>query len=128
MKQALLITCIKLLLSKINILFIMESRLKRTEIVTVKLPNGKDVKIEATLLQGEEEVANKILSFENISDVIEGIAAAVAAPLQKIQPTKASIKLGLEVAVESGQLTTLIVKGSSKANLELILEWEKQDI
>lgn len=106
----------------------MESRLKRTEIVTVKLPNGKDVKIEATLLQGEEEVANKILSFENIGDVIEGIAAAVAAPLQKIQPTKASIKLGLEVAVESGHLTTLIVKGSSKANLELILEWEKQDI
>lgn len=106
----------------------MEFRPERTELVTVKLPNGKDVKIEATLLHGEEEVANKILSFESIGDVIEGIAGAVAAPLQKIQPTKASIKLALEVAVESGQLTTLIVKGSSKANLELILEWEKQDI
>ncbi|HLP89739.1 MAG TPA: CU044_2847 family protein [Nostocaceae cyanobacterium] len=100
----------------------------RTEIVTAKLPNGKSVKIEANLLGGEEEVASKILSFGDISDVIEGIAVAIATPLQQIKPTKASIKLGLELAVESGKLTTLIVKGSSKANLELCLEWEKQDI
>ena len=99
-----------------------------TEIVTVKLPNGKNVKIEATLLRGEEEVASKLLSFEDVSGVIEGIAEAIVAPLQHIQPTKASVKLGLELAVESGQLTTLIVKGSSKANLELTLEWQKQDI
>jgi hypothetical protein len=106
----------------------IKSNLELTEIVTVKLPNGKNVKIEATLLRREEEVASKILSFEDVSDVIEGIAAAIATPLQHIQPTKATVKLALELAVESGQLTTLIVKGSSKANLELTLEWDKQDI
>ena len=106
----------------------MNSNLDTTEIVTVKLPNDKNVKIEATLLRSEEEVGSKDLSFKDVSDVIEGIAEAFVAPLRHIQPTKATVKLGLELAVESGKLTTLIVKGSSKANLELALEWEKKDI
>ncbi len=107
----------------------MESRTERTEIVQVKLPNGKEVKVEARLLRGEEKVsAKKILSFEDVTDAIEGIAAMIAKPLQQIKATKTSVKLGLEVAMESGQLTTLIVKGSGKANLEITLEWEQKDI
>jgi Trypsin-co-occurring domain 1 len=35
------------------------------------------------------------------------------------------VKIGFEVAVESGQLTALIVKGSGKANLEISMEWSK---
>jgi hypothetical protein len=30
----------------------------------------------------------------------------------------------MELAVESGQLTAVIVKGSGKGNLEITLEWE----
>lgn len=45
--------------------------------------------------------------------------------LQEVKPDKATIKFGLEIAIESGQITTLIVKGSSKANLEITLEWSK---
>ena len=29
----------------------------------------------------------------------------------------------MELALESGQLTALIAKGSSKANMEITLEW-----
>jgi hypothetical protein len=32
----------------------------------------------------------------------------------------------MELAIESGQLTAIIVKGSGKANLEITLEWETQ--
>jgi Trypsin-co-occurring domain 1 len=42
-----------------------------------------------------------------------------------VQPDKISVKVGIEVAVESGQLTALIVKGSGKANLEITMEWGK---
>jgi hypothetical protein len=31
--------------------------------------------------------------------------------------------LGLEVGLESGNLTALLVKGTGTANLKLILEW-----
>lgn len=51
----------------------------------------------------------------------------IAEPLQKVKPKKASVKFGMEMALESGQLTALVVKGSGKANLEITLEWEHQD-
>jgi hypothetical protein len=35
-------------------------------------------------------------------------------------------KIGIELAIESGQLTAVIVKGSGKVNLEIMLEWETQ--
>ncbi len=43
--------------------------------------------------------------------------------VQEAKPDKASIKFGLEVTLESGKLTTLLVKGSGKGNLEITLEW-----
>jgi hypothetical protein len=42
--------------------------------------------------------------------------------LEKVKPKKASVEFGLEVAVESGKLTTLLVKGASTANLKITLE------
>jgi hypothetical protein len=50
----------------------------------------------------------------------------VAAPLKKARPKKATVKFGMEMAIEAGQLTAVIVKGSGKANLEITLEWEAQ--
>ncbi len=47
-----------------------------------------------------------------------------AAPIQKVKPKKATLKFGMEIAVESGALTAVIVKGSGKANLEITFEWE----
>jgi hypothetical protein len=43
--------------------------------------------------------------------------------LKKVKPKKASVEFGLEVAVESGKLTTLLVKGTGTANLKIALEW-----
>ena len=51
-------------------------------------------------------------------------ALAVQAALVKVKPAKASVELGLEVGLEAGQLTALLVKGSGKANLKITLTWE----
>jgi Trypsin-co-occurring domain 1 len=98
----------------------MESR---TTIVPVLLPNGKEIRVEATLLPGEEEVSFKALPAEEIFDAVEGIAQAVVTTLQKVKPRKATVELGLEVGLESGHLTALLVKGTGTANLKLTLEW-----
>ncbi|WP_017716948.1 CU044_2847 family protein [Kamptonema formosum] len=108
----------------------MQSGAERTEIVRVKLPNGQEVNIEARMLGGSQKISSssQILSLDNLTNSIEGIAAAIVNHLQQVKPTKTSVKLGLEVALESGQLTALIVKGSSKGNLEITMEWAKEDI
>lgn len=97
----------------------------RTEIVKAELANGAIVHIQATALGGEEEVAFALPSFKEVTDAIEGIAVSVASSLQKVKPQKASVEFGLEVALEAGQLTALLVKGSGTSNLKITLEWSE---
>lgn len=98
----------------------------KTEFIPLQLGNGKLVKIEASMLGGEENVSFKPFEIQSITDTIEGIAEAVLASLERAKPDKVAVELGLEVGVESGQLITLWVKGSSKANLKIILQWDKE--
>lgn len=97
----------------------------RTELIKTELANGTIVYIQATTLGGEEEVAFTIPSFQTVTDAIEGIAASVVTSLQKVKPRKASVEFGMEIALESGQLTALLVKGTGTANLKVTLEWDE---
>jgi Trypsin-co-occurring domain 1 len=94
----------------------------RSKNVPVQLPNGSIIKVEATA-SGREDVSFSAKEFQPIADAIEGIIQMIATPIQKAQPKKATVKFGMEIAVESGQLTAIILKGSGKANLEITLEW-----
>ena len=97
------------------------------ETVKVKLPNGAEIQVEAVALGGERDVSVGIPSFDAVTDAIEGIAQSVRKSFETIQPRKATVELGLELATESGQLTALLVKGSGKASLKITLEWAKED-
>ena len=97
----------------------------RSETVPVQLPNGAIVKVEVTK-RGREDVGFDTKQFQPVADAIEGVVQMIAAPIQKVKPKKATVKFGMELAIESGQLTAIIVKGSGKANLEITLEWEAQ--
>lgn len=95
----------------------------RTEIIKAELANGTILHIQATALGGEEEVAFTLPSFREVTNAIEGIAESVVMTLQKVKPKKGSVEFGLEIALESGQLTALLVKGSGTSNLKITLEW-----
>lgn len=95
----------------------------KQEWVPVQLANGAQIRVAATMLGGEEDVAFKVLSFDEVTKTIEGIAGSLNAALQKVKPKKASVEFGLEVAVESGALSALLVKGSGTATLKITLEW-----
>lgn len=98
----------------------------RTETVPVELPNGAVVKVEVSNT-GREDVSFDPKQFQPVADAIEGVVQMIAEPIQKVKPKKATVKFGMELAIEAGQLTAIIVKGSGKANLEITLEWERSD-
>ena len=93
-----------------------------TEFIPVKLDDGTTVKIEVTQM-GREDVAATELPFKQVTKALEGIVQAIAGTLEKVKPDKASVKFGMEVGVEAGALTAMIVKGTGKGNLEIALEW-----
>jgi len=94
------------------------------ETIPVQLPNGATVKFEITQT-GREDVGFDAKQFQPVADAIEGVVQMIATPIQKVRPKKATVKFGMELAIESGQLTAVIVKGSGRANLEITLEWEE---
>lgn len=100
------------------------TRPEQTVRIPVSLPNGATAKIEVARIGGQQDVGFNAKPLMEISEAIEGIVQAVAIPIQKVKPKKATIKFGVELAMESGQLAAVIVKGSGKANLEITLEWE----
>ncbi|MDJ0729484.1 MAG: CU044_2847 family protein [Crocosphaera sp.] len=94
------------------------------EIKTLKFTNGREIKVEAINLGGETRVGvDDILDFEEVTDAIEAIATSITTTLNKVKPKKASVEFGVKIGVESGKLTTLLVKGSGEANLKITLEW-----
>lgn len=90
----------------------------------VTLPGGTIIKVEVEQT-GREDVAFDVKPFSQVTKALEEITTALAETLQKTKPDKASIKFGLELGVDKGELIAIIVKGSGKANLEVTLEWGK---
>lgn len=101
------------------------SEAPRTEKIPVALPDGTIIQVEVTQT-GREDVAFDTKPFQQVTDALEGIINAVAGTIQRARPDKASVKFGIDIGVEAGQLTAMIVKGTSKANLEIALEWERK--
>ncbi len=93
------------------------------ENIPVQLSNGSKIMVQATILGGEEDVAFCAMNFDEIAVSIEGIVETIGNALKKVKPDKATIEFGIEVGVESGKLTAVILQGSGKANLKIALEW-----
>ncbi|HRD48871.1 MAG TPA: hypothetical protein PL166_04610, partial [Candidatus Contendobacter sp.] len=64
----------------------------RQDLIPVKLANGAQIRVAATMLGSEEDVAFKLLSFDEVTNTIEGIASSLNAALQKVKPKKASVE------------------------------------
>jgi hypothetical protein len=97
---------------------------EQTEIVSLKVSDSVTIMAEATSLGGEERVGvSEILDFEGITDAIEAIATSITGTLAKVKPKKASVEFSLKIGVESGKLTSLLVKGTGEGNLKITLEW-----
>jgi hypothetical protein len=96
-----------------------------TQTVKVRLPNDVEAYLEVTPLGGEERISTKVPDFSQVIGAIQGVAEAVKSAVARVAPDKFSVELGVDVGLESGQLTALIVKGTGKANLKVTLVWGK---
>lgn len=97
----------------------------RSEIVSAELEGGMSISIQATPLGGEELVGapSGPLAFKEVTDTVEGLAKVMIGTLKKVKPRAATVEFGLQIGVESGKLTALLVKGTGSANLKITLEW-----
>jgi len=102
----------------------MTTEFTKSPTVRVPLENGTVIYIETEDASGEEKVGIfHPTSFKEVTDAIEGIADALVATFKKVKPSGASVEFGIDVGIESGHLTTLLVKGTTNATLKITLTW-----
>lgn len=95
-----------------------------TEPVCLELEDGTKLMVEARSLGGEEDVGiGDALKFDAVTKVVGGIAKEFKKTFDTVKPKKAAVEFGLEVGLESGKLTALLVEDSVKASLKVTLEW-----
>jgi hypothetical protein len=102
----------------------MEFSEVQSERVPVQLANGAIAYVEVSQT-GHQDVSFDLKPFHQVTQALEGIIDALSGTLHRTLPDKACVKFGLEVGIEAGQLTAIIVKGASRANLEITLEWNR---
>jgi hypothetical protein len=105
-----------------------EEIMEDLEVIPVTFEDGTEIHVLATMLGGEEPVSAKadLLSFDHVTGPIKKVAREIAKVIRDVQPNKATVTLGFEIATSEGQLTALLVKGTATANLAVTLEWVKE--
>jgi hypothetical protein len=95
------------------------------ELVPVDLGGNQTVFVEVRAAGDTEEDVSALgkLPFQQIADSIDAITQQVQGALQRAKPRRATVAFGLDIGVESGQLTSLLVKGTGTATITITLEW-----
>ncbi len=97
---------------------------ENTEMVSVELEDGTTFLVQARSQGGEEDVGiGDALKFGAVTKVVGSMAKGLKTAFDAAKPKKATVEFGLEVVLESGELTALLVDDSAKASLKITLEW-----
>ncbi|TIW29367.1 MAG: hypothetical protein E5V63_01215 [Mesorhizobium sp.] len=99
-------------------------KMDKTRIVSLRLPDGKEVFVEISAIKPEQDVSDSIFEFSAVGDQLISIAAALQTTIAAVKPKSASVEFGIEIGLESGKLAALLVKGTGSANLKVTLNWE----
>jgi hypothetical protein len=72
----------------------------------------------------ERDVAiGRLLSFDGLTRSIGAVAESMTQALRAAKPSEAEVEFGVDIGVEAGELTSLIVKGTGTATLRVKLTW-----
>lgn len=88
---------------------------------------GTIIQIEVTgPVEREKDVSalERVLPFDGIVDSVAAVASAMTEALRRAKPEEAEVQFGVDIGVESGKLTSLLVKGSGTATLTVRLLWK----
>jgi hypothetical protein len=93
--------------------------------IPVRIDDHVIIRVETPAgVGGEEEIAHRIPSFDGFTAALSKIATSVRSGIAHVAPTRAVIEFGVDVSMEAGQLTAMIVKGTGAAHLTVTLEWD----
>jgi hypothetical protein len=95
---------------------------RRPAAIKTKLADGTIIYIQAQTFGGEPKPAAHLPSFDKVTRDISGIAKPLVHVLEETKPRKATLDFWVEIALETGQLAALLVKGTGETSLKITSE------
>lgn len=91
----------------------------------VLLPNGVTIGVEVVRGAGARDVsAGGSFDFGQVGAALSGLALVARDAIERAAPDSATVEFGMDLKVEAGKLTALLVSGSGSASLKVTLGWE----
>jgi hypothetical protein len=101
-----------------------------SEVVPVTLPSGHTI-LARVQVEGPVDVGAgarlRNLAITDLRETVEGVTQSVAQALRRVRPDEVSVEFGVELAVKTGKLTSVLAEGSGKASIKLTLTWSDGD-
>lgn len=104
--------------------------MNETALIAAKAGEDAQIKVEVTRLDDSPvATTNRDISgpelpdLESVWEKVAEISRGIAEKLKAAQAKKATVEFGIEIGLESGNFTAMLVKGSGKANVKITLEW-----
>jgi hypothetical protein len=89
----------------------------------IELSNGQEINVEMRPI-GEQQISFSTFSFDEIRNVISTFSKDISEKMLGIAD-KTTLKFGVSLGIETNGIVAIIAKGTSQANLEVTLEWNK---
>lgn len=100
------------------------------EVMPVVLPSGQTilarVQVTGPVDVGAGDAVRK-LAMKDLRETVEGVTQSVQGSLQRVRPDQVSVEFGVELALKTGKLTSVLAEGSGKANIKLTLTWSSSE-
>lgn len=80
--------------------------------------------IEESFSREDVNAIEDTFDFSIVTNQVKKISQQLTDTFKKLGNSKTTVEFGVELSVESGKITSMIVKGSGKANLKITLEWD----
>ncbi len=97
-----------------------------SRLLQVELPNGQviwaRVATEGPADVGTSDVVRK-LRLDDLRETVAGVTHSVAKAIENLRPDQVSLEFGIELAVKTGKLTSVLAEGSATGNLKLTMSW-----
>ncbi|MGW0485377.1 CU044_2847 family protein [Nonomuraea sp. NPDC003214] len=98
-----------------------------SNVVPIELPDGEvilaRVRVEGPSDVGATRVLQK-LPVDDLRKVVNGVAGTVADAVESVRPDQVSVEFGIEIAVKSGKVASVLAEAGGKASLKLTLTWD----
>lgn len=84
--------------------------------------DDENIYIEVDYLDSEIQVSSSEYKIQEATNLIKKTAKHIKSALEEIDAKSLKLEFGIELSVESGNLISIITKGSAKSNFKITIE------